>query len=142
MNLGPVKADEIIARVLVQSNQVVRSKLAVNYRAFLLSEGMVDISVHRRSHMSDEEAIRYALETVYPRGKTKIYGWAEISVARAEEDGRQVLASPDDNPFHATIRLPPGAATDRRLLMHHAFRLAAGSRWVEPPTEYSAFGVV
>lgn len=139
MNIGPVRPGEIVARVLVQSNHVRWSDKAVHPRAFLLSEGAVDLSVHRRSHMSFDEAVHYAMKAVGPRGKARFYGWAVLSAEDAGEQGRQVLASPDENPYHATIKLPPAAATDRNIQKLHARRLAEASRWVEPPQGFPAY---
>lgn len=135
IDLGPVKANEMITRVLVHSNQVKRLAAVVDPKAFLLSDGTDEISVDRRSHMSAEEAFRFALRTALRRGKIDFHGWAELSVESAMEDGRKVFASPipGDNRYHATIKLPPGAASDRHVRKYHALRLASRARWVERP---------
>lgn len=64
------------------------------------------------------------------------YGWAVLTKADAEQDGRTVIESPTLwNPFHADIRLPPLGDDDmerldsRRL---HAQTLAAAARLLAP----------
>lgn len=122
---------EVIVRVLVESRQVKNG--VVSFKAFLPSPGTREISVHRRSYMSDEVALEHALRVARARMK-KFYGWAKMVVRDAVREGREVVAAPeDDNQLHAHVLLPEEAMADRDVRRAHAHALALPSVWVEPP---------
>lgn len=62
------------------------------------------------------------------------YGWAELSVEDAEQNGRIVRSSPlPDNPQHADIALPAEAMNDEIAREIHAEELARKVKWRPRP---------
>lgn len=62
------------------------------------------------------------------------YGWAELSVRQASQDGRTVRASPlPENQWHADIILPAEAKEKETIRRKHAAKLAGNSVWRPRP---------
>lgn len=62
------------------------------------------------------------------------YGWAELSVADASEQGRAVRILPlPENQWHADIVLPDEARKKERTRRDHAAKLAGKSKWRPRP---------
>ena len=77
---------------------------------------------------------RDAAERGAKDGTTRtFYGWGELSVQDAAEDGRKVIASPlPENPWHADIILPAADVGDKAR-RRHAENLAARAIWRPRP---------
>lgn len=66
--------------------------------------------------------------------KQKLYGWAELSVDDAEQDGRRVFSSPTKgNPSHAEVFLPINAVYSKQIREYHARELAKKAKWRPRP---------
>ena len=87
---------------------------------FLEKLGEPKIFVDRLSVAPLEEVVKIA-ERVAGARDASFYGWAIVAAKRIRENGRKVVATPlPDNPYHADILLPEGAAEDREEQQRHA----------------------
>ena len=95
------------------------------------------ISVDRMDHASRDEMAALARSRGQARdnGSAPFYGWAILTVAHADANGRTVQPSPlESNPYHADICLNLPDDTDRRdKQKEHALDLAAHATWEESP---------
>ena len=111
----------------------------INHRVFLASEQAASISVDRMDHAPIDELAAWSRERARSRGTDRrFYGWAVLKVRDAEEDGRNVAATPTpQNRCHADIFLNITATGEerRRQQEEHALQLAEHSRWREAPVD-------
>ena len=86
----------------------------------------VEISVFILSRVSDSKLTQIADSIAVQRGSNrKFYGWAELSVANASIDAREVHATPaPENKWHADIVLPIAAKDDKKVRERHVNQLA------------------
>ena len=104
-----------------------RSRVPAN--VFLEKLRERNISVDRLSVASLEEVEKISDGVAAGRGAS-FYGWAIVAAKRIRENRREVIATPlPNNPYHADILLPDGAAEDREEQQRHAQELADASRW-------------
>lgn len=66
----------------------------------------------------------------------RFFGWAEVTVSDAKQDGRTVRATPtEENPYHADINLNLGVERGderwRAKQKVHAIQLARRAKWRE-----------
>ena len=134
MSLGPVQGSEVLGRRVYSRRRADRARKGrVQKSLFLAEEGVAAISTDR---LFPNELVAIAgiarLEGANRTGP--FYGWAEIAVSNASQEGRRVRASPTrNNPYHADIVLPGRVASDREEQGRHAQRLADASSWRESP---------
>ncbi len=107
-------------------------------RAFLEAWGKVTLSVDRLDFAEPEEMATLGDSVAASRSsvdrKVTFYGWAVIAAKDAENNGRQVVYTPQpDNPYHTDIILPDSTAEDRDEQISHAQELADASLWRERP---------
>ena len=130
----PVVSEGSVGRAVFQSNQwrkmlrgAGRTPPDMPPEVFLDGKSLNKISVDILGG-NHEEVARRCDDIAKQRGANRsFYGWAEVSVACASEDGRTVLASPiPEDRWHADIVLPcePNDTDEREW---HAEELAANA---------------
>ena len=124
-----VVADGTVGRAIFQSGDWKKMQKGAGYTPvsiFLDRKSPLAISVFLLNLTSDAELTQIGDDMAHQRGANRtFYGWAEMSVADASQDRRQVLATPQpENKWHADIVLPPTAKTDKRERERHAQQLA------------------
>ena len=129
--VGP---QEELGRGVFSSKNAKRAKRSrVPAHVFLEKPREPKISVDRLSAAPVEEVVIIA-ERVAARRGASFYGWAIVTAKRIRENRREVVATPlPDNPYHAEILLPEGAAEEREEQQRHAQELADASRWQDRP---------
>ncbi len=137
-DLPPIADTERLGRALTQRKHIAALTGTVRPAAFRPRKGTVDISAHRLTHVpSVQRKVELAEAVARERREDrepKFYGWAELSVSAAREDGRQVRATPlPENIYHADILLPQECADDPDLRYEHLNLLAGHSVLVRPP---------
>ena len=120
-----VKGD--VGRAIFQSNHwksICRGVASV--AIFRDEKSPVEISVFILSRVSDRKLTQIADSIAVQRGSNrKFYGWAELSVANASIDAREVHATPaPENKWHADIVLPIAAKDDKKVRERHVNQLA------------------
>jgi hypothetical protein len=129
-----VQDSEVLGRRVYSRKRADRAKKGrVQKRLFLAKEGCKVISTDRLfpTKLVDIASIA-RLEGANRTGP--FYGWAEIAVSNASQEGRRVKASPTrNNPYHADIVLPGRVASDREEQGRHAQKLADASSWRDSP---------
>lgn len=125
---------EELGRGVFSSKNAKRAKRSrVPAHVFLEKLGEPKISVDRMSVAPLEEVVKVA-ERVAAGRDASFYGWAIVTAKRIRENKREVVATPlPENPYHAEILLPEGAAEDREEQQRHAQELADASRWQDRP---------
>ena len=125
-----IRPQEELGRGVFSSRNAKRAKRSrVPAYVFLEKLGEPKISVDRLSVAPLEEVVEIA-ERVAGARDASFYGWAIVAAKRIRENSREVVATPlPDNPYHADILLPEGAAEDREEQQRHAQELADASRW-------------
>ncbi len=90
------------------------------------------ISVDRMDHATRAEMVELAVARGLERDR-EFYGWAILTVADAETNGRTVEATPlESNPYHADICLNlPDDGDRREWQKQHSVELAARAVWEE-----------
>ena len=132
-----VGLQEELGRGVFSSKNAKRAKRSrVPAHVFLEKLGKTKISADRLSVAPLEEVVKVAERVAVWRG-ANFYGWAIVTAKRIRKNRREVIATPlPDNPYHADILLPEGAAEDREEQQRHAQELADASRWQDrPPPE-------
>ena len=129
-----VRPQEELGRGVFSSKNAKRAKRSrAPAHVFLEKLGEPKISVDRLSVAPLEEVVKIAERVAGVRGAS-FYGWAIVAAKRIRENCREVVATPLlDNPYHADILLPDGAAEDREEQQRHAQELADASRWQNGP---------
>ena len=136
---GNVAPSEDLGRGVFTSNEAKRARRSGIPKSVFAHEGVTEISVDRLDLMSEEEAIKIALEVAERRSeregnRRRFYGWAVLMADSACRSGRCVRASPTAaNLWHADIVLPALAGEDYEEQVRHAQELADDSRWREGP---------
>ena len=132
--LKQIGLQEELGRGVFSSKNAKRAKRSrVPAHVFLEKLGESKISVDRLSAAPLEEVFTIAERVAAGRGAS-FYGWAIVIAKRIRENRREVIATPlPDNPYHAEILLPEGAAEDREEQQRHAQELADASRWQDRP---------
>ncbi len=126
---GETITDGDIGRAVFQSNdwkKVQKGKSCTPPSIFLDKKSQVEISVFLLDFAPDEKLTEIGDRIAQQRdGSRTFYGWAELSVVDASEDGRKVYATPQpNNKWHADIVLPSSAETDKKERERHVNRLA------------------
>ena len=121
--------NEIIGRGISSRNEARRARRnRTSKNVFDPGEGKSDISVDWISAAPIGEITKIAEKRDADRGRT-FYGWAVVSVESARANNRKVVASPNDNPYHADIKLPANVAYDEYQRKLHFQQLADASSW-------------
>ena len=127
---GDVIKNGAVGRAILQSSdwKKVENKHAP-YSLFLDNKSPIEISVFLLDIASDESLTKIGDAMATQRGAGRsFYGWAEISVAKASENGRQVRYTPQsENKWHADIVLPVIVQADKQERERHAGQLARAS---------------
>ena len=103
---------------------------------FTLRENEEGLSHDRLSIAPEEQGIAIAKRraaTMEPIGKRSFYGWAVLSIERAEQCGRQVKASPlpdGSNDYHAEIFNFEPCFDDAGKGIDHAEQLSSLACWL------------
>jgi hypothetical protein len=130
-----VHPQEDLGRGVFSSKNAKRAKRSrVPAYVFLEKLGETKISVDRLSVAPLEEVAKISERVAVGRGAS-FYGWAIVAVKRIRENRREVIATPlPNNPYHADILLPEGAAEEREEQQRHAQELADASHWQDRPS--------
>ena len=132
MSEHPVVREGSVGRAVFQSNQWKKMRKSAGKtppnmppEIFLDGKSLNKISVHILGDNREEVAGRCD-DIAKQRGANRsFYGWAEVAVVFASQDGRAVLASPmPEDRWHADIVLPC-EPSDRDAREWHAEELAA-----------------
>ena len=93
---------------------------------FIDNKSPIEISVFLLNFTSDADLTKIGDAMATQRGPGRsFYGWAEVSVAKASENGRQVRYTPkSENKWHADIVLPVIVEADKKARERHASQLA------------------
>ena len=96
---------------------------------FIDKKSPINISVFLLNFASDERLTKIGNAMAIQRGPGRsFYGWAEVSVAKASENGREVHYTPQSgNQWHADIVLPVIVQADKKKREYHAGKLARAS---------------
>ena len=146
MELRILKSDKLGRDVLSRRkrNRIIKGKASLSL--FMDKTSPLELSVHRltpepgqeppadhRGILSDAALVRIADLRAKALGLT-FYGWAELSVEDAEQEGRIVRPTPtSDDSSHADIVLPAEAKQDELIRREHAQNLADSVRWRPRP---------
>ncbi|WP_424947011.1 hypothetical protein [Candidatus Spongiihabitans sp.] len=92
---------------------------------FLNNKSPINISVFLLDIASNEMLTKIGDAMAKNRGAGRsFYGWAEVSVANASENGREVHYTPQPgNKWHADIVLPVIVQADKKAREQHAKQL-------------------
>ena len=124
---GDVIKNGAVGRAILQSSdwKKVKNKHAP-YSLFLDNKSPINISVFLLNFASDEDLTKIGDAMAIQRGTGRsFYGWAEVSVAKASENGREVHYTPQSgNQWHADIVLPVIVQADKKARERHAHQLA------------------
>ena len=146
MELQILKSDKLGRDVLSRRkrNRIMKGKLTVSL--FLDNASPFELSVHRltpesgqeppadrQGLMSDTAIAQISERRAKALGQT-FYGWAELSVEDAEQDGRIVRPTPtSEDASHADIVLPAETRQNERIRRKHAQKLAEAVQWRPRP---------
>ena len=127
-----VEAEENLGRGIFSSKYAKRAQSGIMpYNVFLHRKGVACLSVDRLNKTTLTKATDIADSNATLRDGN-FYGWAVITVEKAQESGRAVQATPrPNNPFHADIVLPDSAIESWDEQKSHAHELAEEASWRE-----------
>ncbi len=138
-NLPPLRPNDPLGRAeYSQSRAKSWRKGKADHRTFSVKED--EISVDRLGHASDSVLAGIHRRHADGRGASGFYGWAVVTVEKANQSGRMVRPDPIENeepknPYHAVIKLNIASLTDRDEKMKEiATELVAWSTWRNAPT--------
>lgn len=110
----------------------------MNKSWFLVQAGNAEVSTDRVFREKLKEIAEIASREGANR-ESPFQGWCAVSVRRATESGRRVVASPTcNNPYHADIVFPHNVIWDRVAQGKHAQSLADAARWLARPNACQA----
>ena len=129
---GGIIEDGDVGRAIFQSKdwkKLQRGKGQMSIDNFLDKKSPINISVFLLNFASDEDLTKIGDAMATQRGPGRsFYGWAEVSVAKASENGREVHYTPQSrNKWHADIVLPVIVQADKKKREYHAGKLARAS---------------
>ena len=129
---GPLKSidlTDVLGRGVFDSRKAKRAAAGhIVYRIFQEKPEKDSLSVDRLDYVSDD-----VMTDIQVRGSAsrKFYGWAQLTVADASEEQREVRATPtSDNKYHADIILNLPEGEERKdTQKSHANDLATKATW-------------
>ena len=131
--LPAITPSDFLGRGIFQSNQ---ARSIIPTTVFREKINVDRLSVDRLDLASNAEMAEIADRVAAGRGPSRnFYGWAVVSVAVAERDGRTVEATPLlDDPYHADIVLNLPVDADRTdAAIQHAQSLARHAHFRSRP---------
>ncbi len=129
VSAGNIITEGAVGRAIFQSSdwkKIIKRTGNAPHQIFLDETSPIEISVFHLDNASDKDLTEIGDDMATQRGiNREFYGWAELSVANASENKREVHATPNPlNQWHADIVLPSIAETDKMERERHANELA------------------
>ena len=129
-----ISDQEKLARGIFSKRIVKRAPRKIPFDVFLEKKDEKTISVDRFDVAPSIDILVEISDEMAKNRQGLFYGWAVITAENASDNGREVIASPQqDNPYHADIILPDAVVKEREEQKMHAQQLANNATWHERP---------